>query len=74
MITRLTRRDLSILRRYYAKQVLLGRWRYVPLLWAALRAKPASEERKCAHALWEADDEGVECCVFCGVAAETRAQ
>lgn len=35
------------------------------------RAKLVDRYR-CAHLIWEKDDQGVECCVFCGVTAERK--
>lgn len=60
-----------MLRRYYAKQLLLGRWQYWRAFWRSLWATPV-EAPKCGHGCWEEDDEGVSCCVFCGVTADTQ--
>lgn len=73
-MTTLSRRDLWKLRVYYAKQVLLGRWVYWDLLVYSMRRSPGAEhvpvgEVFCHHS-WEADEDGVRCCVYCGVTDE----
>ena len=40
----------------------------IPVYKPTLRVQLAG----CTHQLWEKDDQGVECCVFCGATAERK--